>query len=87
MQQFFIALLLRFSGWPCRGSLVAGPGAACGKPGKPHHSRALVGRRLLPAVERSPLSVSLSLRAPVWQGSAYGQGAWRTCTVLCAQRC
>ena len=60
---------------------MAGPGAACGKPGKPHHRRALVGRRLLLAVERSALSVSLSLRAPVWQGSAYGQGAWRTCTV------
>ena len=39
---------------------------------------------LLLAVQRSPLTAAFRLRAPVWHGSAYGQGAWRTCTVFCA---
>lgn len=86
VQQLFTALLLSSPGWPSRGSLVAGPGAACGKPGKPHHSRALVGRRFQLAVQRSPLSVAFRLRAAAWQGSAHGQGAWRTCTAFCATK-
>ena len=86
MQQFFVALLSSTAGWPCRGSLVAGPGAACGKPGKPHHSRALVGRRLLLTVQRSLLSAAFRLRALALHRSAYGQGAWRTCTALSAAK-